>query len=204
MSETPRCGECGHDAHTGMECIGSDEIGPGHYACCDCGSPAAPFSPVVEPEGETPATREDLEASLLAQIEHTNYLRSEYQRRLARATERAERAEAALAEAAREINCAGPVAHRIRTLKAEWQSDVQLGAALRAALATVPQGHGLLVYPDNKIPRLLPSGEQPGTPTPFGAVVWDGLFRFNRNDATRALAALLRSSLSPKTQEAET
>lgn len=30
----------------------------------------------------------------------------------------------ALAEAANEINCAGPVAHRIRVLKQEWQAEI--------------------------------------------------------------------------------
>jgi hypothetical protein len=30
-----------------------------------------------------------------------------------------------LSEAAMEINCAGPVAHRIRVLKAEWQARVE-------------------------------------------------------------------------------
>jgi hypothetical protein len=36
-----------------------------------------------------------------------------------------EQAEQALADAAREINCAGPVAHRIRVARAEWQARME-------------------------------------------------------------------------------
>lgn len=51
-------------------------------------------------------------------------------------TERAEKAEAAIAEAAKEINCAGPVAHRIRILKAEMSEALQKA---EAALAEAQQ-----------------------------------------------------------------
>jgi len=39
--------------------------------------------------------------------------------------ERAERAEAELAAAANEINCAGPIAHRIRVMKKEYQDLIE-------------------------------------------------------------------------------
>lgn len=46
------------------------------------------------------------------------------------------RVQTALAEAAREINCAGPVAHRIRVLKQEWSEHID---RLEAELAEAKQ-----------------------------------------------------------------
>jgi hypothetical protein len=50
---------------------------------------------------------------------------------------RAEAAETALAEAAREINCAGPVAHRIRVLRQEMQTQVESAEREAARLRNV-------------------------------------------------------------------
>jgi hypothetical protein len=102
--------------------------------------------------------------------------------------DRAERAEAALAEAAREINCAGSVAHRIRVLKKEWSeeirevdADARLGAALREALAEVTRGEQLEFYRAAAGPdRIIVSHSM--------------LFELDAETAaTRALAALLRA-----------
>jgi hypothetical protein len=67
------------------------------------------------------------------------------------------------------------------TVYQQYRADAELGRLLREALATVQQGHGLLVYPDNKT-------------APVGVVTWNGLFAYERSDATRALAAHFAAS----------
>jgi hypothetical protein len=64
----------------------------------------------------------------------------------------------------------------------------EIGAALLAVLAETKQGHGVAVaYPDNKQDRMRPDVP----PAPYGVMMWDGLWRWNSTDATKALAALL-------------
>jgi hypothetical protein len=188
LGEMLTCPTCGHAVNATDSLFATANLPPGasvpavdpSRSTPKAVAPAAAASsvPVVEPERETLTMLENVVdfAYEHGYHEHGYPLVDTVRQALRAATERAERAEAAMSQSATSSSQTS-------------SSDAALGAALRAALATVPPKHPLWtpclrIYADHDVDIHAPTGT-------------------SANDATRALAALLRSSVHPKTQEEE-
>jgi hypothetical protein len=125
MGESERCPNCGGELEYDEVDIGVGTL-QGNPGCPSCHW--TPPEPGVSEPPAGPTRDEELACHDCREF------RALWAAKLHAAEERARRTEEKLAEAAMEINCAGPVAHRIRVMRREYIEKLEVVEHENAAL----------------------------------------------------------------------